>query len=90
MHGGAMSSFDVTIARKARRQHKCQCCYQPIPPGSKYHKVFGVWEGDWYSFKYRPHCQDLVDRVIDEEGEAIDPGDAWWIAEELGWLSMLK
>lgn len=37
--------------RKARKQHKCCECDEPILPGEKYEYASGVWEGRPDSFR---------------------------------------
>lgn len=77
-------SFNSDTLRFARKNHKCQCCYKQIDKGTAYIKTFGVNEGDWYQFKFHVYCRDVVDKVGSFLGEAIDPGEAYQLAEEYG------
>ena len=45
--------------RKARKEHRCTECGQPIRFGQQYENVFGVWEGSAWSFKTCEGCCDL-------------------------------
>lgn len=48
---------------KARKQHKCCECKQPIVLGERYRVVFGKWDGEVDTFKTCQRCLDLIDRI---------------------------
>jgi ribosomal protein L24E len=79
-----MSEFQTSSTRKAQKQHKCQCCYKPIEPGTQYVRHAGCNDGDFYWFVFHENCGALVQKVADYIGEAIDPGEAIYLAEEYG------
>jgi hypothetical protein len=45
----------------ARRVYKCCECGKKIVPGQKYHKVVGVWDGDFRTFRTCLPCKSIRD-----------------------------
>jgi RNase P subunit RPR2 len=44
---------------RARKQHTCEECGSPIPPGDNYEHVRGKWDGTIGSFKTCQACVDI-------------------------------
>lgn len=44
---------------KARKEHKCGECGDPILPGDKYEKVTACWEGTWGTHKTCRGCYHI-------------------------------
>ena len=69
-----MSSFGNTEHPVARKEHRCEYCYGPIPQGEKHPHFKGMWDGEWQNWRMHQECySDYMD------GEPIDgftPGDA--------------
>jgi hypothetical protein len=65
----------VTIAnetRKARKQHRCIWCGEPILPGETYAYVRGVFEGDPQSNHYHQECDKACDAWAAAEGGSCE------------------
>ena len=57
--------------RRARKQHRCECCYHPIAQGERHAVGSGFYDGRAYRYRLHAEChQGLVD---DGEGE-FTPG----------------
>jgi hypothetical protein len=48
---------------KARKRHKCCECGLPIPPGTKYVRTWGIWDGSSDSYAQHEDCRDLLDFI---------------------------
>lgn len=68
-----MSDFHTTKTVKANKRHKCEHCRGVIKPGTFYIRISGVYEGDVFSIKSHPYCEEIRNRVIEVNG--IGPGD---------------
>jgi hypothetical protein len=51
--------ISVANVKRARRQHKCAECRAPIPAGTAYEYVSGLWEGDFNTFHICALCKEL-------------------------------
>jgi len=49
---------------QARKQHKCNECYQPILPGQKYEYVTGLWEQGFDRFRTCLACVEVRDKFF--------------------------
>ena len=74
-----MSDFVAWAAPRARKQHACDWCGEPIERGDKHVRESGVWDG--YAFRFRLHgeCQHAMaanpcrdDRTGHDPDEACD------------------
>lgn len=83
---------------KARKDHKCCECNQPITKGEHYRRVFGKWEGEIDTFSTCQRCLDLTDRIRAlERAEGCPPdadtplfGDLYSAAIDHGLLSVWR
>lgn len=57
--GDPADVYDVTY-RTARKAHECCECGEIIQPRDKYQRVFGIWEGEMYTFKTCLSCSRMV------------------------------
>jgi hypothetical protein len=60
-----MSDFDPPEAyqealRRARKEHKCCSCWEPIRIGDQYLHISGVWDGRPDSYKWCLDCRELA------------------------------
>ena len=55
---GVVQCHTETI-RKARKDHQCYECGEPIAKGTQYEYVSGIWEGEPTSFKTCLACVDV-------------------------------
>lgn len=75
---------------KARKQHKCCECRQPIEIGQQYQRVSGVWDGKFFTFKTCERCADLREALSEIScptyrglsEEYFNYLDGWLAAEE--------
>jgi hypothetical protein len=49
------------VVKRARKEHKCDVCKQPIKAGSRYYRVAALVDGKFY-----------VDRMHDYNGSCLD------------------
>ena len=62
-----MMVFDKELV-KARKDHKCTWCGQPILKGTQYHKWVNV-DDSWFTNKVHDECLDPLDEECREMGE---------------------
>lgn len=55
--------------QKARKQHSCNYCFQPIDKGTIYNKQVNVYEGNMYEWKSHPDC-DAIASILSMHHEA--------------------
>lgn len=48
---------------KARKEHKCMFCCQPIPKGTTYLNSTHKYEGTIYDWKTHKHCGEIADKL---------------------------
>lgn len=72
--------------RKARKQHRCEACKIPIPPGFLYQHTFEKDGGDVFSGKWHQECREAFGAWLREDGD--DCGDPWMTWE--CWLPPLE
>lgn len=51
--------------RRARKQHACCTCREPIAIGDLYHFVSGIWDGESDSFKHCARCWRLYELLCE-------------------------
>ena len=61
---------------KARKQHECVECELPIPPGAKYERVRGKYDGEFFTEKTCLLCCELR-TAFTCDGGAIVHGMLW-------------
>ena len=77
----------------ARKTHICDHCRKEIAVGEKYHRVDGIWEGKFTSFKEHSECHELATEIMKlnvySYGEGIclwedleDPDEIEWVIKE--------
>jgi|SRR5579872_4785951 len=49
-------SFGETTWPTARKEHRCDLCYGPIPKGEKYSRWRGVFDGEWQDNAMHLEC----------------------------------
>ena len=67
-----MSDFGTTSLVRARKPHRCRDCGVEIPPGARYYRHRGLYDGAFYSDATCVDCQhlgaDLFEAGIFSEG----------------------
>lgn len=51
----------------ARKEHRCCECQGLIQPGERYHRHWGVWNGEAATYKVCEDCEALRSRVDKDE-----------------------
>lgn len=70
-----MSNFGETYHPKARKEHRCEYCYGPIPKGEVHPQFKGFWNDDWQNWRMHDECyEDYTEN--DYYGDGFTPGDA--------------
>jgi hypothetical protein len=71
-----VSDFGNITSPRARKQHRCEYCYGPIPKGEQHKKFVGMWDGDWQYWRMHNEClvthnagNDYDDGFLPGEGE---------------------
>lgn len=59
-----MSDFSAVKTVKAKKRHKCEHCRGVIKPGTFYIHIAGSYEGDFFSLKSHPYCEEIRNQVI--------------------------
>ncbi len=76
-----MMEFYTDSIHKARKEHKCMLCQQPILKGEKYHRQSGKYCGDFFDRCLHMHCNTMITEYVDAKDEY--EFDADWVTE---WL----
>ena len=58
-----MTEFESSKICKARKQHVCGLCYEPITVGSDYKRERGKNDGDFYDNKFCLRCDKLITEI---------------------------
>lgn len=61
----------------ARKEHVCNYCSQKIHPGESYEKQTINYDGDIYTWKNHPQCQQLAEhfRMFDDSSDEALTGE---------------
>lgn len=63
-----------TETPRASKQHTCDACGLPIPPGEHYHRSFVVDDGRGYSMKDHKVCVAILRQFCDDGVEQFGLG----------------
>lgn len=66
---------------RARKPHKCCECGTRIEPGEDYHRIAGVWDGEFGCFKSCAACETLRG-LLHAEGVDVYYGGLYEAIEE--------
>jgi hypothetical protein len=71
-----MATFGTMRMHKARKQHKCEWCGEPIEIGSPCEHFVGTWHNEFQDWRMHPECyvnaskaDSLTDGVAPYENE---------------------
>lgn len=68
-----MSDFGGATHPTARKRLRCVMCWTFIPPGEKYVRYKGKYEGEWQNWAAHQECYETyMDQM---PGEEFTPGD---------------
>jgi hypothetical protein len=56
----------------ARKQHKCEWCFGPIPKGEKHKQFSGMWQGDFQNWRMHDECYETS---AGAQAEGFTPGE---------------
>lgn len=67
---------------KARVEHACYACGETIPPGHRYHRITGQWDGALETYKHCARCWTMYRALANEIGDehvelGLDCGETW-------------
>lgn len=71
---------------RARRQHKCYECGEPIPVGAQYVRISGKWDGRMDTIRQCLPCNE-IQRVF-SCGEGFYYGQLWDAMDEMGFENL--
>jgi len=74
------------IKRTARKEHRCELCYQPIRPGMTYIYRSGFYDGAAWDTKEHLECSALMQTWCEEFGYPEDgegPADVYEAIDDL-------
>lgn len=68
------NDVQTTTWHKARKQHVCCACHEPIAKGVRYARSFIVYDGSVESFKHCARCWLMLEALLDavDSDVAID------------------
>ena len=69
-----MNEFYCRRTHTAKKQHTCNCCWDTIPVGEKYHYISGKYDGVFFVQKIHIECHDLFDALYDKLDYIADVG----------------
>ncbi len=74
---GEPPKFSETRMVKARKEHKCIECLEPIKKGEEYQRCSGLWDGGFNTYRTCKHCADLRNEIVKNNpySEGIAFGD---------------
>lgn len=88
-----MSFNNRHLVKAVRKAHRCDNCRQQIEIGQPSVISSGVHDGDFYSFRVHPECDDLWNAIYREldawEGMDIDTLEALGLGRD-EWVPALK
>ena len=70
-----MSDFGDTTFPTARKEHRCNYCFGPIPAGETYSRWTGVFDGEFQSNAMHLEC-DKQYNIDDTYSDGYTPGEA--------------
>ena len=62
-YDGDANDFELTIVRRARREHQCSECREPIRPGTRYQVLSVKSEGEFSTTKTCRVCAEIRDTL---------------------------
>jgi hypothetical protein len=65
-------TFATSYFVTARQAHRCACCRGWISPGTRYMKLVGKWQGDFYAERVHDDCYALWTALFDDWGDPYD------------------
>jgi len=72
--GDNLPEFSDVTRPTARKPHRCCECHYTIPPGERYERTAGKWDGEFKSFSTCERCADLRDSVAAASGGCFQFG----------------
>lgn len=69
-----LSDFGDVTYPAARKQHRCEYCYGPIPKGEIHPQFKGMWDNEWQNWRMHNECYDIYSTNYDYN-DGFMPGD---------------
>lgn len=85
-----MSDFTSFKTITAAKPHQCEDCQREIAKGEKHHKVAGVVDGDFNSYRTHMDCQGAMNDLWNFHGFSYGDSIPWiwdWEPEDREWLA---
>ncbi len=73
---GESPEFSSSDWRRARKEHQCEECYQPIRPREQYKRIAGKYDGTMYSYALCGQC-DAWGKAYRQAQRQHCKGDTW-------------
>lgn len=70
-----MSDFGEMLHPRARREHRCEWCYGPIPKGEQHAHFKGMWDGSWQDWRMHDECLTDYESDPDYLYDGFMPGE---------------
>ncbi|MDD3238258.1 MAG: hypothetical protein PHV37_09205 [Candidatus Gastranaerophilales bacterium] len=62
-----MSNFvSENLIKKARKEHRCDCCNSSVQVGESYVHIAGVWQGNFFTENMCPQCREILEIYLSE------------------------
>ena len=68
-----MSDFGEPTHPVARKQHRCEMCFGPIPKGERHVQYKGKYDGEWQNWRAHEECYGGYDG--EEQYGEFTPGE---------------
>jgi hypothetical protein len=68
-----MSFTHTRHVKRTRTDRKCDWCWEPINAGDPSVVCSGIFEGDFFTSRYHPECNDAVNRYVHETRSWYEP-----------------
>lgn len=66
---------------RARKEHQCCACLEPIKPGTVYHAYKSLFDSEWYRYAHCVRCWAICEALWANGAGSIDLelncGEAW-------------
>lgn len=68
--------FGSMLTPVARKDHRCEWCYERIARGERHHQFKGQWNGEWQNWRMHAECYAVYSTTVDcDEGFAPGEGE---------------
>jgi ribosomal protein L24E len=72
-----MEFCNVRNIMKTRKIHKCLFCSEEIPKGSSCTSYSGVWDGEFYNYRFCDRCESFIHKHNIDLSDGFEGGEYW-------------